>query len=227
MSVLERLTVSETDRPKLVEALVQSPAVSEAMLVSTCNRVEVYAVVEAFHPALEAVGDVFGEHTGMTVNELTGHAYVRYSEAAVEHLFTVAAGLDSMVVGEQQILGQIRSAYTEADENKSAGRTLHELAQQALRVGKRVHTETGIDRAGASVVSVALLCVSFGIFLLARVPLAADVYFIPVNYPAAEETALMISFVGLALYLIAIIALVVEAFAAKRVAVAAQPAVAA
>ena len=156
MSVLERLTVSETDRPKLVEALVQSPAVSEAMLVSTCNRVEVYAVVEAFHPALEAVGDVFGDHTGMTVTELTGHAYVRYSEAAVEHLFTVAAGLDSMVVGEQQILGQIRSAYTEADQNKSAGRTLHELAQQALRVGKRVHHETGIDRAGASVVSVAL-----------------------------------------------------------------------
>ncbi|WP_420041007.1 glutamyl-tRNA reductase [Gordonia sp. MP11Mi] len=156
VSVLERLTVSETDRPKLVEALVQSPAVSEAMLVSTCNRVEVYAVVEAFHPALEAVGEVFGDHTGMTVAELTGHAYVRYSEAAVEHLFTVAAGLDSMVVGEQQILGQIRSAYTEADQNKSAGRTLHELAQQALRVGKRVHHETGIDRAGASVVSVAL-----------------------------------------------------------------------
>ncbi len=156
MSVLERLTVSEHDRPKIVESLVRSPAVSEAMLVSTCNRVEVYAVVEAFHPALEAVGDVFGAHTGMNVAELTGHAYVRYSEAAVEHLFTVAAGLDSMVVGEQQILGQIRSAYTEADANKSAGSTLHELAQQALRVGKRVHHETGIDRAGASVVSVAL-----------------------------------------------------------------------
>ncbi|MEJ9077374.1 MULTISPECIES: glutamyl-tRNA reductase [Gordonia] len=156
VSVLERLTVSDTDRPKIVEALVRSPAVSEAMLVSTCNRVEVYAVVEAFHPALEAVGDVFGQHTGMSVSELTGHAYVRYSEAAVEHLFTVAAGLDSMVVGEQQILGQIRTAYTEADQHKSAGRTLHELAQQALRVGKRVHHETGIDRAGASVVSVAL-----------------------------------------------------------------------
>ena len=156
MSVLEQLTVSETERPKLIEALVRSHAVSEAMLVSTCNRVEVYAVVDAFHPALEAVGGVFGEHTGMSVGELTDHAYVRYSEAAVEHLFTVAAGLDSMVVGEQQILGQIRTAYTEADSNKTAGSTLHELAQQALRVGKRVHSETGIDRAGASVVSVAL-----------------------------------------------------------------------
>src|SRR5690606_27284535 len=101
-------------------------------------------------------GQVLGEHSGMSYGEMTDHAYVHYSEAAVEHLFTVAAGLDSMVVGEQQILGQIRTAYTVADETKTAGRTLHELAQQALRVGKRVHTETGIDRAGAAVVSVAV-----------------------------------------------------------------------
>jgi glutamyl-tRNA reductase len=156
VEVLERLAVSDHDRPKIVDELLSSRAISEAMLVSTCNRVEIYAVVDAFHPALEAVGSVLGEHSGMTVNEMTRHAYVRYSEAAVEHLFTVAAGLDSLVVGEQQILGQIRNAYLNADANQSAGRVLHELAQQALRVGKRVHTETGIDRAGASVVSVAL-----------------------------------------------------------------------
>ncbi|MEE3853466.1 glutamyl-tRNA reductase [Gordonia sp. LSe1-13] len=156
VEVLERLAVSDHDRPKLVDELLSSRAISEAMLVSTCNRVEIYAVVDAFHPALEAVGAVLGDHSGMTVNEMTRHAYVRYSEAAVEHLFTVAAGLDSLVVGEQQILGQIRNAYLDADSNQSAGRVLHELAQQALRVGKRVHTETGIDRAGASVVSVAL-----------------------------------------------------------------------
>ncbi len=156
MPVLERLAVSEFDRPKLVESLMRSHVVSEAMLVSTCNRIEVYAVVDAFHPALEAVGTVLGDHSGMAMAEMTDHAYVHYSEAAVEHLFTVAAGLDSMVVGEQQILGQIRSAYTVADQCRSAGSTLHELAQQALRVGKRVHTETGIDRAGASVVSVAV-----------------------------------------------------------------------
>ncbi|AUH67064.1 MULTISPECIES: glutamyl-tRNA reductase [Gordonia] len=156
VSVLERLAVSDFDRPKLVDALLSSRTVSEAMLVSTCNRVEIYAVVDAFHPALEAVGRVIGDHSGLSVAELTDHAYVRYSEAAVEHLFTVAAGLDSMVVGEQQILGQIRSAYSDADDNQSAGSTLHELAQKALRVGKRVHTETGIDRAGASVVSVAI-----------------------------------------------------------------------
>ncbi|GGF22353.1 glutamyl-tRNA reductase [Williamsia phyllosphaerae] len=156
VSVLERLAISDDARPKLVDALLETPQISEVMIVSTCNRVEIYAVVDAFHPALEAVGAVIGEHSGMTVNQMTSHAYVRYSEAAVEHLFTVAAGLDSMVVGEQQILGQIRAAYASADENSSAGRVLHELAQQALRVGKRVHSETGIDRAGASVVSVAL-----------------------------------------------------------------------
>ncbi|ALG85879.1 glutamyl-tRNA reductase [Gordonia phthalatica] len=156
VSLLERLSVSDDDRPKLVDALLSSHTVSEAMLVSTCNRVEIYAVVDAFHPALEAVGQVIGDHSGLSVAELTDHAYVRYSEAAVEHLFTVAAGLDSLVVGEQQILGQIRTAYSDADTNQTAGSTLHELAQKALRVGKRVHTETGIDRAGASVVSVAV-----------------------------------------------------------------------
>ena len=156
VSLLERLSVSDDDRPKLVDALLASHTVSEAMLVSTCNRVEIYAVVDAFHPALEAVGQVIGDHSGLSVAELTDHAYVRYSEAAVEHLFTVAAGLDSLVVGEQQILGQIRTAYSDADTNQTAGSTLHELAQKALRVGKRVHTETGIDRAGASVVSVAV-----------------------------------------------------------------------
>nr|HQV20469.1 glutamyl-tRNA reductase [Gordonia sp. (in: high G+C Gram-positive bacteria)] len=130
VEVLERISVSEYDRPKLVHKLLAHRSISEAMLVSTCNRIEIYAVVDAFHPALEAVGEVLGEHSGMGVNELTKHAYVRYSEAAVEHLFTVAAGLDSMVVGEQQILGQIRNAYLSADAEKAAGRTLHELAQQ-------------------------------------------------------------------------------------------------
>ena len=98
VEVLERLAVSDHDRPKLIDELLSSRAISEAMLVSTCNRVEIYAVVDAFHPALEAVGSVLGDHSGMTVNEMTRHAYVRYSEAAVEHLFTVAAGLDSLGV---------------------------------------------------------------------------------------------------------------------------------
>ncbi len=153
---LERVAVSDADRPKLLDELLRSPHVSEALLVSTCNRVEVYAVVDAFHGGLTDVGDVLARHADSSVAELTGHLYVRYGEAAVEHLFTVAAGLDSMVVGEQQILGQVRAAYAASEAHQAAGRTVHELAQQALRVGKRVHSETGIDAAGASVVSVAL-----------------------------------------------------------------------
>ena len=156
VAVLERVAVAESERPKLLEALLCSPRISEALLVSTCNRVEIYVVVDAFHGALTDVGEVLAQHADAEVNELTQHLYVRYSESAVEHLFTVASGLDSMVVGEQQVLGQIRSAYAAADAHQAAGRTIHELAQQALRVGKRVHAETGIDSAGASVVSVAL-----------------------------------------------------------------------
>ncbi|UYP18144.1 glutamyl-tRNA reductase [Rhodococcus sp. Z13] len=154
--VLEKVAVADTDRPKLTDKMLASDRISEAMIVSTCNRVEIYAVVDAFHGALATVSELLAEHSGLPVTDLHKHAYVRYSEAAVEHLFSVASGLDSMVVGEQQILGQIRTAYAAADAQQAAGRTLHELAQQALRVGKRVHSETGIDAAGASVVSVAL-----------------------------------------------------------------------
>lgn len=156
VALLEKVAVTEPDRPKLLDALLRCPTVAEAMVVATCNRVEVYAVVDAFHQGLADVGQVLADHAGTGADELTPHLYVRYSEAAVEHLFTVASGLDSMVVGEQQVLGQIRAAYAASDAGHGAGRTVHELAQHGLRVGKRVHSETGIDRVGASVVSVAL-----------------------------------------------------------------------
>lgn len=156
VSVLEQLSTAESDQIKIVEQVLQSPLVTEAMILSTCNRVEIYAVVDAFHAGLSAIGQVLSEHSGMSMADLTKYAYVRYSEAAVEHLFSVASGLDSAVVGEQQVLGQVRRAYASAEANSSVGRVLHELAQRALSVGKRVHSETGIDAAGASVVSVAL-----------------------------------------------------------------------
>ncbi|OBK70802.1 glutamyl-tRNA reductase [Mycobacterium sp. 1274761.0] len=156
VSILEQLSTDEADQAKIVEQVLQSSLVTEAMVLSTCNRVEVYAVVEAFHGGLSVIGQVLAEHSGMGLGDLTKYAYVRYAEAAVEHLFAVASGLDSAVVGEQQVLGQVRRAYATAESNHTVGRTLHELAQRALSVGKRVHTETGIDAAGASVVSVAL-----------------------------------------------------------------------
>ncbi|OBG72735.1 glutamyl-tRNA reductase, partial [Mycobacterium sp. E3305] len=156
VSVLEQLSIDESDQGKIVDRVLQSPLVTEAMVLSTCNRVEVYAVVDAFHGGLAAIGQVLSDHSGMSMGDLTKYAYVRYSEAAVEHLFAVASGLDSAVVGEQQVLGQVRRAYATAEGNRTVGRVLHELAQRALSVGKRVHSETAIDAAGASVVSVAL-----------------------------------------------------------------------
>ena len=156
VSVLEQLSIDESDQGKIVDRVLQSPLVTEAMVLSTCNRVEVYAVVDAFHGGLAVIGQVLSEQSGMSMTDITKYAYVRYSEAAVEHLFAVASGLDSAVIGEQQVLGQVRRAYATAESNRTVGRVLHELAQRALSVGKRVHSETAIDAAGASVVSVAL-----------------------------------------------------------------------
>lgn len=156
VSVLEQLSTDPSDQAKIVDQVLQSSLVTEAMVLSTCNRVEVYAVVEAFHAGLSVIGSVLSEHSGMSLGDLTKYAYVRYAEAAVEHLFAVTSGLDSVVLGEAQVLGQVRRAYATAEANHTVGRTLHELAQRALSVGKRVHSETGIDAAGASVVSVAL-----------------------------------------------------------------------
>ncbi|MBB5806341.1 glutamyl-tRNA reductase [Saccharothrix ecbatanensis] len=154
--VLERVAVADADRRKVLDQLLAAPSVSEAMLLSTCNRVEVYAVVETFHGGMNEVVEVLARQAGAEPAELFEHLYVHYSAAAVEHLFSVAGGLDSMVVGEAQILGQLRNSYNAADEAGVVGRTLHELVQRALRVGKRVHTDTDIDHAGASVVSEAL-----------------------------------------------------------------------
>jgi glutamyl-tRNA reductase len=156
VSVLEQLSTDESDQIKITDRVLQSPLVTEAMVLSTCNRVEVYAVVDAFHGGLAVIGQVLADHSGMSLGDLTKYAYVRYSEAAVEHLFAVASGLDSAVIGEQQVLGQVRRAYATAEANRTVGRVLHELAQRALAVGKRVHSETAIDAAGTSVVSVAL-----------------------------------------------------------------------
>jgi glutamyl-tRNA reductase len=156
VGTLERLAVPEPDVTGVLGRLVAQPYVGEAVVLSTCNRVEVYASVSGFHGGLSDVCAVLAEQSGMPAAELARHLYVHYDAAAVEHAFRVAAGLDSMVVGEAQILGQLRDAYHLATENDATGRLLHELMQQALRVGKRAHAETGIDRAGQSVVTAAL-----------------------------------------------------------------------
>jgi glutamyl-tRNA reductase len=156
VSLLERLAVTPDQTPDLLTRLLAQEYVGEALVLSTCNRVEVYAAVSAFHGGLADIGAVLAERAGCAVSDLAPHLYVSYDADAVRHAFRVAAGLDSMVVGESQILGQLRDAYAIATDHGTAGRLLHELTQQALRVGKRAHSETGIDKAGQSVVTAAL-----------------------------------------------------------------------
>jgi glutamyl-tRNA reductase len=154
--LLERVALTGDPLTKLVHDVAATGPVGETVVLSTCNRVEVYADVTKFHAAVAEIPDLIARYTGVPLDELTGHLYVHYEQRAVQHLYSVACGLDSMVVGEAQILGQVREALALAQRLGTAGRVLNELVQQALRVGKRAHTETGIDRAGQSLVSVGL-----------------------------------------------------------------------
>ena len=154
VATLERAAVSGDPLGKLLRDVYEAEPVAGTFVVSTCNRVEIYAEVDKFHAALSAISDLLARHSGIPLAELTEHLYVRYEDRAVQHLLTVAAGLDSMVVGESQILGQVRQAIALAREQGTLSRALDGLGTLALRTAKRAHTETGIDRAGANLVSV-------------------------------------------------------------------------
>ncbi|MGH3355597.1 MAG: glutamyl-tRNA reductase [Nocardioidaceae bacterium] len=154
--VLERLALADDGASKLVTEVLQSAHVSEATVISTCNRVEVYAEVDRFHGSVEDLSATLAARAGEATADVVPHLYVHYDEGAVAHLFAVAAGLDSMVVGESQILGQVREALRRGQDDGSVGSALNILFQQALRVGKRAHAETDIDRAGHSLLTVAL-----------------------------------------------------------------------
>ncbi|GGU08654.1 MULTISPECIES: glutamyl-tRNA reductase [Streptomyces] len=177
VSVLERASLAPDTRAKLLQdTLAAEPAVEGAVL-ATCNRIELYADVDKFHAGVAELSTLLAQHSGVGLEELTPYLYVHYEDRAVHHLFSVACGLDSMVVGEGQILGQIKDALAIGQELHTAGRLLNDLFQQALRVGKRAHSETGIDRAGQSLVT-------FGLERLAE---GADV-----NAWAAGKRALVI-----------------------------------
>ncbi|MEU9554870.1 glutamyl-tRNA reductase [Streptomyces fumanus] len=156
VSVLERASLSPDAQVKLLQDTVAAEPAAEAGVLATCNRIELYADVDKFHAGVAELSTLLAQHSGVGLDELTPHLYVHYEDRAVHHLFSVACGLDSMVVGEGQILGQIKDALARAQELHTAGRLLNDLFQQALRVGKRAHSETGIDRAGQSLVTFGL-----------------------------------------------------------------------
>ncbi|MGH3170255.1 MAG: glutamyl-tRNA reductase, partial [Trebonia sp.] len=156
VSTLERASVSGDTLGKLLEDVAHLPEVAETFVISTCNRVEVYADINRFHGAVTGVCDLLARYSGIPAADLTSYLYVHYEDRAVQHLLGVASGLDSMVVGEDQILGQVRSALGLARSHGTLGRTLGDLGRTALRAGKRARAQTGIDRLGLSLVSVGL-----------------------------------------------------------------------
>ena len=151
LALLERVSVTADSLPKAIASLTSRVNIREAVVLSTCNRTEVYAVAERFHGAYADIRDFFCELGGMSPDELHPHLYSEHDEAAVAHLFEVASGLDSAVLGETEILGQVRDAWELAQSEGGAKATLNLLFRHALETGKRARTETGISRSTTSV----------------------------------------------------------------------------
>ena len=156
VALLERVALDRDGVEKLLADVVAGDHVSEAVVVATCNRLEIYSDVDRFHGSVEEVSRLLVERAGESTQGILPHLYVHYDDGAVSHLFHVAAGLDSMAVGESQILGQTREALRRGQAQGTVGPALNVLFQQALRVGKRSRAETDIDLAAPSLVSAGL-----------------------------------------------------------------------
>jgi glutamyl-tRNA reductase len=156
LELLERLAIDHEHRPKALAGLLDLEHVHEAVVVSTCNRVEIYTAISRFHGAAGDVRRFLADLHGLALGEFADHLYDYYEERAVQHLFGVAAGVDSMVVGEAQILGQIREAFQAAQAERSVGAVLSALFTRAIKVGRRARSETAIGAGMASTVTVGL-----------------------------------------------------------------------
>src|SRR5947209_19022997 len=160
VEVRERLAFTDEACADSLRALVDGEVVREGLIVSTCNRVEILtAAGQKGAEAAERLSRFLSDARAVPVELFNGHLYTHADEAAVRHVFRVASSLDSLVVGEPQVLGQVRHAYTIAVEAGTAGRVLHRLVHHALHVAKRVRNETGI---AASAVSVSFTAVELG-----------------------------------------------------------------
>ncbi|MDP3891677.1 glutamyl-tRNA reductase [Nocardioides sp.] len=156
VALLERLALDGDGVHKLITDAAAGEHVTETTVIATCNRLEIYADVDRFHGSIEELSRLLCERAGESTEGMLPHLYVHYDDGAVSHLFHVAAGLDSMVVGEGQILGQTREALRTGQELGTVGPALNVLFQQALRIGKRSHAETDIDHAAPSLVTAGL-----------------------------------------------------------------------
>jgi glutamyl-tRNA reductase len=151
LDLFERMTIDGARLPKALHDLSSREHIGEVAVLSTCNRTEVYALAERFHGAYSDVRNFLSELAYVTPDEFADHLYVHYDREAIRHLFSVASGLDSAVLGEAEILGQVRNAWDKAAEEEAAGPILNLLFRHALETGKRARTETDIARGTASV----------------------------------------------------------------------------
>lgn len=156
VELLERMTVPEHLLPKVLHDLAAREHLLEVVVLSTCNRTEIYARCTHFHAAVGDVRDFLAAYSGADADDFADHLYTYYDDAAVAHLFAVAAGLDSMIVGESEILGQVRAAWDTATVENTAPQLLGRLFRHAVESGKRVRTETGIGRHPVSIPSAAV-----------------------------------------------------------------------
>jgi len=155
-AVLERTALAGDDLRKALHELVGGESIAEAVVLSTCNRTEVYASSTTFHGGVAEVTDMLARVSGLPLEDLRTVLYPLHEARAVQHLLSVTCGLESLLVGESQIQGQVRAAVRVAAEEGSVGRVLGELFRHAVRTGRRVRTETAIDAAGRSLVEVGL-----------------------------------------------------------------------
>ncbi len=151
LDLFERMTVDGARLPKALHDLASREHLGEVAVLSTCNRTEVYARAERFHGAYADVRNFLSELAFVGPDEFADHLYVHYDGEAVRHLFSVAAGLDSAVVGESEIIGQVRNAWDQAGDQGTSGPVLNLLFRHALETGKRARSETGISRGTTSV----------------------------------------------------------------------------
>jgi glutamyl-tRNA reductase len=151
LDLLERMTVQDARLPKALVDLCGRDHLTEAVVLSTCARTEIYVLADRFHGALQDVRNFLSELSGAPPEDFSDHLYSFYEDAAVSHLFKVAAGLDSAVVGETEILGQVRDAWEHAQAEGAASSQLGTLFRHAVEVGKRARSETGIARGTTSI----------------------------------------------------------------------------
>ena len=146
LDLLERMTVPASRLPKALADLTSREHVTEAVVLSTCNRIEVYVFAEKFHGAYQDIRNFFAEASHVAPEEFSDYLTSLYDGDAARHLFSVASGLDSAVLGEHEILGQVRKSWETASTEGAVGPVLNPLFRHALEVGKRVRTETAISR---------------------------------------------------------------------------------